>query len=213
MWVFGLLAVVWIAALAPSVLRKLHEREVVSSVTTFNRQLLKLSGVPNGFGHAGLITSPQRTSHALDRSGAVDRLATRTALRSAAPSPVVSRTTRIRRRRVVAILVSGTLLSLLCGLAVPAALYLALFGFFFLLVYLALLGYFHRLEVEQAQKVVALETRRDVALALDQARHAGELAQGEGSPGAETPARAVAGASCWSLLPGPVEPQLASAGS
>ncbi|MHB8245130.1 MAG: hypothetical protein ACYDGN_07185 [Acidimicrobiales bacterium] len=93
------------------------------------------------------------------------------AARTAPIVPPVSRATTIRRRRVVASLGLGTLVTFALGFALSAFFYLAFLGIMASVAYLGLLAYFHRLAVERAQKVVALETRLGVAMALDQARH------------------------------------------
>lgn len=59
---------------------------------------------------------------------------------------------------------------------------LALIGIAATAAYVALLVYFHRMAVERAQKVVAIETRRHVVSALDRARADGGVQAVAGSP-------------------------------
>ncbi|MGH9297153.1 MAG: hypothetical protein ACRDZP_04170 [Acidimicrobiales bacterium] len=182
MWVLVLLAIVWIVALTPMVLRKLREREVVTSVTTFNSQLSRLSGAHSRSERGGSVPGA-----AIGYSAAAQRLHeerygvdfSEPASGSEAsgvtlePAPVVSRATTFRRRRVLASLGLCTSVSFLLGFVVSAFDYLAIVGLLAGITYLGLLAYFHRLAVERVQKVVALETRRGVAIALDHARHSG----------------------------------------
>lgn len=193
MFVLVLLGIVWVAALAPMILRKLREREIVSSVTSFNRHLVRLSvgsprserqgsvpGAAIGFSVAAQRLAEQRGMAGLGDAGAI-RLGARLAAassslnRAAAIGPLVSHTTTIRRRRVVALLMLGTLLSFALGFGVSQFFYLALIGLLALLAYFGLLAYFHQLALERAQKVVAMETRRGVAMALDEARMHGGI--------------------------------------
>ncbi|MHB1987741.1 MAG: hypothetical protein ACYCSF_07130 [Acidimicrobiales bacterium] len=219
MLVLVLLAIVWVAALTPIVLRKLREREVVTSVTSFNRQLLRLSGGPGRGDTASSVPGA-----AIGFSAAARRLAgerggsdlgaitwgSGTGVPSAAElGPLVSRATTIRRRRVVASLGLGTIVTFLLGFGVSTFFYLAVGGLLASVAYLGLLAYFHRLAVERAQKVVALETRRGAAMALDEARHhTGAI------PASTTRPRV--GGSCWSVADGdldaPVQRELVSAG-
>jgi hypothetical protein len=178
MWVLVLLAIVWAAALGPMVWRKLREREVISSVVSFHRQLSHLSA------GSGADTSSVPGA-AIGFSAAARRLAGKPSdlgaitmgagvVRPPDLGPLVSRATTIRRRRVVSVLVLGVVLSLLCGLVSSVFFYLAVVFVAAALAYFALLAYFHQLAVERAQKVVALETRRGVVQALDAARtHSG----------------------------------------
>lgn len=205
MLVLVLLAIVWVAALTPMVLRKLREREVVTSVTSFNRHLLRLSGhqsreeregsVPGaaiGFSAAAKRLADQRfgqgavTASDAGSIGFAPRFSTPTSQGVAGTAeigPIVSHATTIRRRRVVVCLALGTLVSFALGFGLSAFFYLAVACLVATAAYLGLLAYFHQLAVEQVQKVVALETRREMANALNQARtHCGSLPAGAARP-------------------------------
>ncbi|MGO9910836.1 MAG: hypothetical protein ACLPQS_06730 [Acidimicrobiales bacterium] len=187
MWVLVLLAIVWIAALTPMVLRRLREREGVTSVTSFNRQLLRLSGagshrvesggpVPGaaiGYSAAAKRLADDRfgSDTGAISLGAGARTSPAASARAAELGPLVSRATSIRRRRVVATLSLGTVVMFAAGFGLSTFFYAAIAGLVATLAYLGLLAYFHQLAVERVQKVVALETRRGVAMALDEARH------------------------------------------
>ncbi|MGH9293262.1 MAG: hypothetical protein ACRDZ6_10890, partial [Acidimicrobiales bacterium] len=111
---------------------------------------------------------------------------------------VTSPITVTRRRRVLACLVAFTGLAFLFGFVPPLRLLwdLALVGFALLSIYVALLVRFHRLAVERVQKVVALETRRSAATALDHARY---------SPAQGTVREPVVSGSGWRLTAGSAE--------
>jgi len=175
------LAVVWVVALTPWVLRKVSERELVTSVTSFHRHLLRLGshtdrsergsvsmpGAPIGYSAAA-----QRVQEELygdNETARPDHPESEVVM----PTVVVtSRSTAVRRRRVVALLLASMMFFFLIGL-IPGAHVMwdvALVCVAFAAAYVAALIHFHRLAVERAQKVVALETRRSVATALDRAR-------------------------------------------
>jgi len=175
------LAVVWVVALTPWVLRKLSERQVVTSVSSFHRQLLRLGSHTD----RGSVSLPGATIGFSATAQRVREAAHRTAQAShsnhsdpvetevVVPTVVVtSRSTAVRRRRVVASLVAAMAFFFLVGLVPGAHVMwdLALVCLAFAAAYVAALIHFHRRAVERAQKVVALETRRSAATALDQAR-------------------------------------------
>lgn len=186
MLVLVLLGIVWFVALAPLVVRKVREREVLSSVTSFSRQLSRLSGVPVHVEQVGSVPGAAIGFSAAARRLADERFGTGA---PACPVPVsgggvgvsarplvlqVSRRTLLRRRRVVVMLAAATLVSSALGFAERPLFYLGATALVATLSYLAMLGYFHRVAVERAQKVVVLEQRREMAMALDEARvHSG----------------------------------------
>lgn len=189
MWVVVLLALVWVVALAPTVVRKIRDRDGASSVVSFSRSVARLSGTSAAPDRGGSVPGV-----AIGYSAAAQRLAENRlgsdygaiswgaiastghdalgGIRTAAPGSavLVSRATTIRRRRVVATLGAVTLLAFAIGFGVSTFFFVALAGFVLSIAYFVLLAYFHRLAVERAQKVVAFETRLGVALALDHAR-------------------------------------------
>ncbi|HLI44646.1 MAG TPA: hypothetical protein VKU92_09270 [Acidimicrobiales bacterium] len=187
MLVLVLLAIVWVVALAPTVVRKLREREAVTSVASFGSNLSRLSigaprfdhgrtapGAPIGFSAAARRVAEQRGAGGLGDAGSLG-FGTRNGGHIGVPGvevgPLVSHVTTIRRRRVVAVLALSLVLSIPLGFAVSAFFYLTVLSVVALVTYLAALAYVHQLAIERAQKVVALETRREVAMALDEARH------------------------------------------
>jgi hypothetical protein len=265
-WVLMVLAVVWVMALTPMVFRRLSERNVVSSVTTFHRQLVKLGatwrpapknlipGTALGFspvtlrlweerytppargpgahgslaigGEAGQVSPETHSAAADDAAAAQPRHATSTnrARGSSAMVAVVTPpATMARRRRVVFFLGTLTGLFLLLGV-VPQARMLwsvALIFLAVLLAYLAALIHVHRVGAERARKVDALEARRHIVSALDQARRTTFLragtsryaAAGSGRPARRTPSRS--GSSSGSATVGaraPFEKQAAAGG-
>ncbi len=178
-----ILAVVWVVALTPMVLKKLSERQVLGSVTSFNRKLGHLRSQNSGYGQRVFGLGPIGFSAAAERvheehrfdAGASSGHTTREV--EAVPA-VASRATIIRRRRVLVSLIGATLFAFLLGIVVSLFLDLAFLGLFLTAVYVGLLVYFHRLAVERAQKVVALETRRQVLSALEEARVVGATGAG-----------------------------------
>lgn len=188
MLVLVLLGVVWIVALAPVVLRKLRERERFSAVTSFTAQLWKpapgggqsepAGSVPGAAIGFSVVT---KRLEGLDGSrrgcwGEDEQTAgSPTPTSPVLTRPVVSRTTALRRRRVIAGLGIATIAFFALGLAAQPFLYLGVAVAVATVSYLGLLAYFHHLAVERAHKVVVLETRREVALALDEARNHSHL--------------------------------------
>lgn len=203
------LAVVWVVALTPMVLRKLSERRVVTSVTSFNRHLGRLrsrsvwdESTSEGLSPIGFSAAAQRVREEPRFDAGV---VTAPTTDPAEPIPVVtSKATVARRRRVMTILLGATVGSFLLGL-VPALSFfwdLALVGLVCTISYLGLLVYFHRMAVERASKVVALETRRQCASALDRARAVGAApppASTNGGGPAQMPLQRAVGGSTWSI--------------
>ena len=182
MLVLVLLGVVWVVALSPMILRKLRDREPHGSISTFTHHLSRLatpsprttigssvSGSAIGFSAAARRIADDRFAGSFGSdAGSVTFAGIK---RRPRPEPLVSRTTTIRRRRVILLLCLAAVFAGLVGIAVPSFFFVAVGVGGALLCYFALLAYFHQLAMERAQKVVALETRREVAQALDVARH------------------------------------------
>jgi hypothetical protein len=185
MIVLGVLAVVWVVALTPMVLRHLSERQLSSSVRSYHRRLLRLgssstvqaapvgSSVPGAM--LGYSAAAQRLhgerfgTQVLDAPAAAEPSESLSVSVSAGASPA----TAARRRQVVTVLVGATAAFFLLGMipAVRIMWDLALLTLGCTAAYVALLIHFHRLAVERAQKVIALETRRHVSAALESRRH------------------------------------------
>ncbi len=204
MLVLVLLAIVWVAALTPMAVRKLREREAISSVTSFSHGLRRLSGdwlraengrkasAPIGFSAAARRLAHDQPDVTFSSDAGSVSLGGTASPPGPELGPFVSHATTIRRRRVVALLLAATLVSLALGFGVSVFFYLAVASVLALVAYLGLLAYFHQLAVERVQKVVALEARREMAMALDEARHL--------RGGLPLPApRPRMGGSCWSV--------------
>jgi hypothetical protein len=111
------------------------------------------------------VVSPSGTPEAGERS---ERFP------SALPvSAGTSQATAARRRQVVSVLVGATVFFFLVGIIPGARILwdLGLLTFGCTAAYMALWIHFHRLAVERAQKVIALETRRHVTAELESRRH------------------------------------------
>jgi hypothetical protein len=179
------LAVVWVVALTPMVLRRISERQFTAGVRNYHRRLLRLSSA----GHA--VAASERSSASVPGamigfSVAAQRLHVErygapapgpeideTAQPAPAPVQIASPAAAVRRRRVVSILAGATLFFFVVGI-IPALRVmwdLGLVGIGCTAVYVALLIHFHRLAVERAQKVIALETRRHATEVLESRRH------------------------------------------
>lgn len=181
------LAVVWVVALTPMVLRKLSERKFTAGIRTYHRRRLRL-GSSDEFSvsaprSAGSVPEAMSGFSAASQHVQVDRYDAPTPSRQADEphpghlSPPTSSTTSpattARRRQVLATLAGATLLFFLVGI-IPAARVmwdLALFGLGCTAIYIALLVHFHRLAVERAHKIIALETRRHATAVLQSRRH------------------------------------------
>lgn len=163
--VIAVLAVIWLIALTPMILRKLSEHQFSTSVNSFHRQLRGMRRVHPQLaasaldfeiapcaalmdddadqGSSALGSSPQRA----ESSGRPARC----------PTPQLA-----RQRRVLAVLVATMLglflLGVIPGLAVLWDLSLLTFGV--TAGYLALLIHFHRCAVEREVKVVNIQDRR-----------------------------------------------------
>jgi len=163
--VIAVLAVIWVMALTPMMLRKLSERRFSNSVDSFHRQLrgmrrayprlaagavdpeMALSAAATA--NNGVWASSPVTPSRMPRSDALEHLPRRLAPQSA------------RRRRVLLVLVTTMLGFFLLGM-VPGwrVLWdLALLAFAATAGYLALLIHIHRRAVERDVKVVDIQER------------------------------------------------------
>jgi hypothetical protein len=130
-------------------------------------------------------------------------------------SVTTSPATAARRRHVMTVLVGATVLFVLVGIIPGARMMwdLALLSLGCTAAYVALLIHFHRLAVERAQKVIALETRRHATevlesrrhvIAVDRAQQAAGGGYGAGRYGGVVPSYASAGpalsGSGWSVM-------------
>jgi len=179
------LAVVWVVALTPMVLRKISERQFTAGVRSYHRRLVRLGSAgrsvvaaerARGSVPGAMIGYSAATQHLhMERRGEVipppaEEPAQAQAMPIAAMS--ASPATAARRRRVMSVLVGATLLFFLVGI-VPAARVIwdaAYLGLGCTAAYIALLIHFHRAAVERAQKVIALETRRHATEVLESRR-------------------------------------------
>lgn len=197
--IVGVLVIVWVVALTPMIWRRMSERHVTSGVRSYHRRLLRLgsssavapasvgSSVPGAM--IGFSVAAQRLheERVVQSGGAVsdfpgasyapaapvdaerfDRVSA-----AAAASTGTSPATAARRRQVFTVLGGLTVIFFLVGI-IPSARILWDLGLLTLgctAAYVALLIHFHRLAVERAQKVIALETRRHVTAELESRRH------------------------------------------
>lgn len=180
------LGVVWVVALTPMVIRKISERQFTSGVRSYHRRLLRLGssseasvvadrsigsvpGAMIGFSAAAQRLQAERYGVPATPPEAVPS----ERIRPTAVSTTASPATAARRRQVVAVLGGATIFFFLIGI-IPAARImwdLALFCLGCSAAYVALLIHFHRLAVERAHKVIALETRRQATAVLESRRH------------------------------------------
>jgi hypothetical protein len=206
MWVWLILAIVWMAVLGPTVVKKFSNRQF-SSVRSF-RRLLTLGGdgsygsstsVPGaviglsaasqgypgdryyssgGSGSSGSYAAQPGYDHHNAPTAPFEPVrqavpASEEGWMSARATLTTSPTTAARRRRALGSLIGGTVLFLLVaaftGSTVMWAVALLVLGLS--MTYVAALIHFHRIAIERAQKVIALETRRHAVEALDERRH------------------------------------------
>jgi hypothetical protein len=213
------LAVVWAVALTPMVLRKISEHQFSAGARSYH-QLLRFGagdrsavsaerttgsvpGATIGFAAAAQRLQVERfgvptPSHGVDEP---ERARSATAV-STKPSPA----TAARRRHVVSVLMGATLLFFLVGI-LPAARILwdlALFGLGCTAAYIALLIYFRRVAVEQAQKVIALETRRHASEVLESRRQVIAVGAARRSFGGYAPSAYAAASARYARRPAPL---------
>jgi len=166
--VIAVLAIIWVVALTPMMLRKLSERRFTTSVDSFHRQLRGMrrayprlaatAAAPEAMLFAtetvddDTRASPATPAH-LSRSEAVER--------HARPAPLPA----ARRRRVLLVLGTAVLGFFVLGM-IPALRVLwglSLLAFAAAAGYLALLIYMHRRAVERKAKVVDIRDLRHEA--------------------------------------------------
>ena len=174
--VIAVLAVIWVFALTPMILRKLSERRLTTSVDSFHRQLRGLRRayprLAESAAHPDLALSMARTADggrhlpeafvsSLSASDVAhperDRLLPRLSSVSSRPLPQPA-----RRRRVLLGMLGAMLGFFLLGM-IPSLRILwdaSLLAFAATAAYLALLIHFHRREVEHELKIVDIEDRR-----------------------------------------------------
>ncbi|MGC9963189.1 MAG: hypothetical protein ABSE47_14965 [Acidimicrobiales bacterium] len=181
------LAVVWIVALTPMIVRKISERQFTSGVRSYHRRLLRfgtsgehsvvaegaVGSVPGAM--IGFSAAAQRLH--VERYGVPAPSAEDFEYDRVHAAPVAAVTfspaTAARRRHVMLVLGGATVFFFVVGM-IPAARVmwdLALFSLGCTVAYVALLIHFHRVAVERAQKVIALETRRQATAVLESRRH------------------------------------------
>ena len=166
---------------------EISERQFTSGVRSYHRRLLRLGssgehsvasegavgsvpGAMIGFSAAAQRLHVER--YGVPAPSAEDFESERVPAPSAA-ALTLSPATAARRRHVVLILGGATLFFFVVGM-MPAARVmwdLSLFSLGCTVAYVALLIHFHRLAVERAQKVIALETRRQATAVLESRRH------------------------------------------
>lgn len=179
------LALIWVVALTPTILRKLAEREFSYSVARFHRSQRAMRRVQPGqvamagagdFGlgaPAGMHAARRVALHSAGRrrASAAPAADYEAPLVAGPPAPPVVAATAAaggvrpagpsaqRRRRVLAVLGGGTVGSFLFGFVPGLDMfsYLALVMLVLTAGYVGLLVHFRRLAVERAEKVVQLE--------------------------------------------------------
>lgn len=164
------LAVVWVVALTPLVLRKLSERRFTEGLRSYHRLLSRFGSSDRP---SVVVEAPARY-YATAQFATGDRASAPDDEVAVPPAPAAASPAMAARRRAVVMTLGGaTVFFFLVG-ALPAARMLwdvAFFALGCLAVYVALLVHFHRQAVERAQKVVALETRRQASAVLESRRH------------------------------------------
>ncbi len=159
------LAVVWVVALTPMVLRKVSERRFTEGLRSYHRLLSRFGSSD----HTTVVVERPVASYAAPQ---LEQLGPDSIAAPAVP-PATSPAMAARRRAVMIILAGVAAFFFVIGI-LPAARVLwygAFVSLGCLAVYVALLVHFHRQAVERASKVVALETRRQASAVLESRRH------------------------------------------
>lgn len=166
--VIAVLAIIWVLALTPMMLRKLSERRFTNSVDSFHRQLRGMRRA-----YPRLVATAAEPETMLSFAGFADDedeitplpAARGPRMQSSQRSAYPGAQTAARRRRVLLVLVASTIGLFLLGI-IPA---LRVFWGLSLLVvattagYLALLIHIHRRSVERKAKVVDIRDLRGEA--------------------------------------------------
>jgi len=162
--VIAVLAVIWVIALTPMMLRKLSERRFSNSVDSFHRQL---RGMRRAYPRlAASAADPEMALSVAQMTDTSARASFGTASRVQQSESADRRARRpaplsVRRRRVLLVLVAAMLGFFLLGLipALNVLWDLSLLAFAATACYLALLIHVHRSAVEREVKVVDIQER------------------------------------------------------
>ncbi|MGD1011601.1 MAG: hypothetical protein ABR925_03580 [Acidimicrobiales bacterium] len=162
--IIAVLAVIWLIALTPMILRKLSEHQFSTSVNAFHRQLRGIRRVHPQLPPSALdFEMPPSAAPIADEDQESSMMVSSTPVAGSYGRPTRHPTPQLaRRRRVLAVLVATMLglflLGIIPGLAVLWDISLLAFGI--TAAYLALLIHFHRCAVERESKVVDIQDRR-----------------------------------------------------
>ncbi len=163
--VIAVLAIIWVVALTPMLLRKLSEHRFINSVDSFHRQLRGMRrAYPRLAASAALPEAVLFTSQMTDEAAPARSLTSANTV-MVERRPPRSQLAAARRRRVLLVLVTAMLGFFVLGM-IPAL--RVLWGLSLLVLaaaagYLALLIYMHRRAVERRAKVVDIRDLRHVA--------------------------------------------------
>ena len=163
--VIAVLAVIWVVALTPMLLRKLSERRLATSVDSFHRQLGVLRRayprLAANATHPEMAFSMVSMSRSETRSTPDTDTDTGTGIGRTPSSASRGPSRAARRRRVLCVLVGAVVGFFLLG-AIPGLRVLwdaSLLAFGITAGYLALLIHFHRRAAEREMKVVEMQER------------------------------------------------------
>jgi hypothetical protein len=163
--VIAVLAIIWVVALTPMLLRKLSEHRFINSVDSFHRQLRGMRrAYPRLAASAALPEAVLFTSQMTDEAAPARSLTSANTV-MVERRPPRSQLAAARRRRVLLVLVTAMLGFFVLGM-IPAL--RVLWGLSLLVLaaaagYLALLIYMHRRAVERRAKVVDIRDLRHEA--------------------------------------------------